>query len=47
MAFTSSNKCPLGDERKCTGKQQKTKEGSVKNVCAFCRTSKERLLGKN
>ena len=46
MAFISSERCPLGDEKKCTGKQQRTKEGSVKNVCAFCQTTKERLLGK-
>ena len=46
MAFKSSDKCPLGNKKKCTG-QQRTRDGAVKNVCAFCQTSKERLLGKN
>ena len=42
--FKSSERCPLGDPRKCTGKQQKTPEGAVKNVCAFCEKTKKRLL---
>lgn len=42
--FVSSRKCPLGDEKKCTGKQQRTKDGQVMNVCAYCQKTKKRLM---
>lgn len=45
MAFAISNGCPLRDERKCDGKQKKNEKGQVINACAFCQTTKKRLLG--
>ncbi len=42
--FKTTATCPLGNPSKCNGKQQKTPEGTVKNVCAFCEKTKKRLL---